>query len=48
LIEEKKSRSQIFNTSNLDVKAKRTLDDPQDIELPISDTEEVLPRNPRK
>ena len=48
LIEEQKSRSQIFNTSNWDVKAKRTLEDPQEIKLPIPGTEEVLPRNPRK
>jgi hypothetical protein len=30
------------------VEAKRTLEDPQKIELPIVDTEEVLSRNPRK
>jgi hypothetical protein len=48
LIEEQKSRSQIFNPSNPDVKVKRTLEDPQNIELPIFYTEEVLPRNPRK
>jgi hypothetical protein len=38
----------IFNTSNSDVEAKRTLKDPQKIELPIFDTKEVLSRNPRK
>jgi hypothetical protein len=48
LIEEQKSRSQIFKTSNPDVKAKRALEDPQDIELPIPDIEEVLSKNPRK
>jgi hypothetical protein len=48
LIEEQKSRSQIFNTRNSDVEAKRTLEDPQKIELPIFDMEEVLSRNPRK
>ena len=48
LIEEQKRRSQIFNTSNPDVQAKRTLEDPQKIELPIFDIEEVLSRNPRK
>jgi predicted phage tail protein len=48
LIEEQKSRSQIFNTSNSDVEAKRTLEDPQKIELPIFDTEEVVSRNLRK
>ena len=48
LIEEQKSRSQIFNTSNSDVEAKRTLEDPQEIELRILDKEEVLHKNPRK
>jgi hypothetical protein len=48
LIEEQKIRSQIFNISNSNVEAKRTLEDPQKIELPIFDTEEVLSRNPRK
>jgi hypothetical protein len=48
LIEEQKNRSQIFNISNSDVEAKRTIEDPQKIELPIFDTEEVLSRNPRK
>ena len=48
LIEEWKRRSQIINTSKSYVKAKRTLEDPQKIELPIFDTEEVLSRNPRK
>jgi hypothetical protein len=48
LIEEHKRRSQIFNISNSDVKAKRTLEDPQNIKLPIFDTEEVLSRNTRK
>ena len=48
LIEEQKSRSQIFNISNFDVEAKKTLEDPQKIKLPIFDTEEVLSRNPKK
>jgi hypothetical protein len=48
LIEEHKSRSQIFKTSNPDVEAKRTLEDPQEIELPIPNTKEVLSRNLRK
>jgi hypothetical protein len=48
LIEEQERRSQIFNASNLDVKAKRMLEDPHNIELPIPDKEEVLSRNPRK
>jgi hypothetical protein len=39
---------QIFNTRNSDVEAKRTLEDTQNIELPIFDIEEVLPINPRK
>ena len=48
LIEEQESRSQIFNTRNSNVEAKRTLEDPQEIELPIPDTEEVLPSKPRE
>jgi hypothetical protein len=48
LIEEHKRISQIFNTRTSNVEAKRTLEDPQKIELPIFDTEEVLSRNPRK
>jgi hypothetical protein len=48
LIEEQKSRSKIFNTRNLDVKDKRKLEDPQEIELPTPGTKEVLPRKPRK
>jgi hypothetical protein len=48
LIKEQKSRSQIFNTSNSDVEAKRTLENPQKIELPVPDKEELLHRNPRK
>jgi hypothetical protein len=47
-IEEQKRKSQIFNTINSDVKDKITLEDTQKIELSIFDTEEVLPRNPRK
>ena len=47
LINEQESRLQIFNSRNLDVKAKRTLEDPHNIELPIPD-KEVLSRNPRK
>jgi hypothetical protein len=38
LIEEHKSRSQIFNPRNPGVEVKRTLEDPQKIELPIFDT----------
>jgi hypothetical protein len=48
LIEEHKRITHISNTSSLNVEAKRTLEDPRDIELPISDTEEVLPKNPRQ
>jgi hypothetical protein len=48
LIDEQESRSQIFNTRIPDVKAKRTLEDPQKIELPIPDIEEVLSKSPRK
>jgi hypothetical protein len=48
LIEEHKSRSQIFNISTSNVEAKRTPEDPQKIKLPIFDTEEVLSRNPKK
>ena len=48
LIEKQKNRSNIFNIRNSDVEAKRTLEDPQKIELPIFDTEEVLSRNPKK
>jgi hypothetical protein len=48
LIEEQKRRSQIFNISNSNVEAKRTLEDPHKIELPFFDIEEVLSRNPRK
>jgi hypothetical protein len=45
LIEEQKIRSQIFNPINPDAEVKRTLEDPSKIELPIFDTEEVLPKN---
>ena len=48
LIEEQKSKLQIFNISNSNVEAKRTLEDLQKIELPIFDIEEVLSRNPKK
>ena len=48
LIGEQKRRSHIFNISNSDVEAKRTLEDPQKIEVYIFDTKEVLSRNPKK
>ena len=48
LIEEQKNRSKLFNTENLDIKAKRTLEDPQNTEVPTLDKEELLPLNPKK
>jgi hypothetical protein len=48
LIEEQESRSKLFNTSNPDVEAERTLEDPQKTEVPTPDKEEVLSRNPRE
>jgi hypothetical protein len=46
LIEEQKRRSHIFNTSNSDVEARRTLEDPQKIELPIFDTDRSIIQEP--
>jgi hypothetical protein len=37
-----------LNTKNLDVEVARTLEDPQNIEVPIPDKEEVSPSNLRK
>jgi hypothetical protein len=48
LIEEQESISKLFNTSNLDVEAERTLEDPQKTEVPTPDKEGVLSRNPRE
>jgi hypothetical protein len=48
LIEEQKSRSQIFNISTSGVEAKKTIEDLQKIELPIFDTKKVLSRNHKK
>jgi hypothetical protein len=48
LIEEKENKSNIFNTRDLDVEVTRTLEDPQETEVPIPDKEEVLPLNPKK
>jgi hypothetical protein len=48
LIEEHENRSKLFNTRDLDVGAARTLEDPQETEVPIPYKEEVLTLNPRK
>jgi hypothetical protein len=48
LIEKQQNRSRLFNTRYLDVKFARTLEDPQNIEVPIPDKEEVLSKNPRE
>jgi hypothetical protein len=48
LIEEQENRSKLFNTSNPDVEAARTLEDPQKTEVPTPDKDEVLSRNPRE
>jgi hypothetical protein len=48
LIEEQKNRSKLFNTNDLDIEVARTLDDPQKVEVPIPDKEEVSPSNLRK
>jgi hypothetical protein len=48
LIEEQKNRSKLFNTRDPDVEFARTLEDPQKIEVPIPDKEEVPPSNLRK
>jgi hypothetical protein len=41
LIEENKNISKLFNTRELDVEVARTLEDPQKIEVPVPDKEEV-------
>jgi hypothetical protein len=43
LIEEHKNKSKIFNTRDQDVKVARILEDTQNIEVPISDKERILP-----
>jgi hypothetical protein len=43
-----KNRSNIFNTGDPNVEVARTLEDPQNIEVPILDKEEVSPSNIRK
>ena len=48
LIGEKKNRSKLFNTRDLDVEVSRTLEDPQKIEVPIPDKEEGSPMTLRK
>jgi hypothetical protein len=48
LIEEQERRMKLFNTSNPDVEAKRTLEDPQNTKVPTLDKEGVLSRNLRE
>ena len=48
LIEEHENISKRFNIKYPDVEVARTLEDSQNIEVPIPDKEEVLPLNPRK
>ena len=48
LIEEQENISKIFDTRDPNVKATRTLRDPQKTEVLTLDKEEVLPLNPRK
>jgi hypothetical protein len=48
LIEEQKNISKLFNSRDLDVEVARTLEDPHNIEVPISDKEEGSPLNLRK
>jgi hypothetical protein len=48
LIEEQKNISKLFNTRDLDVEVARTLEDPQNIEVPIPDKEEGSPSNLRE
>jgi hypothetical protein len=48
LIEAQENRSKLFSTRDPDVKAARTLEDPQKTEVPIIDKEEALPLNLRK
>jgi hypothetical protein len=48
LIEEQKNRSKLSNTRDPDVEVARTLEDPQKIEVPIPDKEEVSPSTLRK
>jgi hypothetical protein len=48
LIEEWENKLNIFDTRSPDVKAARTLEDSQKIEVSVLDIEVVLPLNPRK
>jgi hypothetical protein len=48
LIEEQENRSNLSNTRDPDVKVAITLDEPQKIEVPILDKEEVSPSTLRK
>ena len=48
MIEEKENQANLFQTRDLDVEFGRTLEDPQNIEIPIPDEEEVSPSNLRK
>ena len=48
LIEEEKNILKLFSTRDPDVEVARTLEDPQKIEVPIPDKEEVSPSNLRK
>jgi hypothetical protein len=43
LIEEHKNKSKLSNTRDSDVEVVRKLEDPQKIEVPIPDKEEVSP-----
>jgi hypothetical protein len=48
VIEEQENRSNLLRTRDLDVKVGRTLEYPQKTEIPIPDTDEVLPLISRK
>jgi hypothetical protein len=48
LIEEQENRAKLFKTRDLDVEVGSTLEDPQKTEVPIPDTDEVLPLISRK
>jgi hypothetical protein len=48
LIEEQKNKPELFNTRELDFNVSITLENPQKIEVPTSNKEEVLPLNIRK
>jgi hypothetical protein len=48
LIEEHENQVKLFPTRYFDVEVGRTLEDPQNTEVPIPDTDEVLPLISRK